>query len=238
MHKEVIGNATLYLGDCFDIMCQMATYSVDLIVTDPPYGIGESNEKNLTRGLAAKPTNFGAYSWDSKSLEPHYFYEMRRVSQHQIIFGGNYYTDFLRNTNCWIVWDKSNESTDFADCELAWTSFNSAVRKFTWRWNGMLQQDMANKEKRVHPTQKPTPLMLWIVERYSTPEQTILDSFMGSGTTGVACANLKRSFIGIERDPKYFDIACKRIEEAQKQLSLFDIPDSKAPEQMDLLPAG
>ena len=235
MRKEVIGNATLYLGDCFDVMREIATYGIDLILADPPYGIGESNEKNLTRGhKGIKPTNFGNYTWDQKKLDQSYFYEMLRISKNQIIFGGNYYTDFLHNTNCWIVWDKNNTG-DFADCELAWTSFNTAVRKFKYTWNGMLQENMMNKENRVHPTQKPIPLMEWIIDKYSTHNQTVLDPFMGSGTTGVACANLHRQFLGIELEPKYFEIACKRIEDAQRQLSLFHDIETKPAKQLNLM---
>src|SRR3990167_10541339 len=126
-------------------------------------------------------------------------------------------------------------SGDFADCELAWTSFNTAVRKFKYTWNGMLQENMMNKENRVHPTQKPIPLMEWIIDKYSTHNQTVLDPFMGSGTTGVACANLHRQFLGIELEPKYFEIACKRIEDAQRQLSLFHDIETKPAKQLNLM---
>jgi site-specific DNA-methyltransferase (adenine-specific) len=185
--------------------------SIDLVLTDPPYGIGETNKKNSSRGCLAKTTDFGEYSWDSNRPDKKYFDEIIRVSKNQIIFGGNYFIDFLHPSNCWIVWDKDNGATDFADCELAWTSFGSAVRKIKWKWQGMLQQAGVKKEKRVHPTQKPVGVMAWILEHYSKEGETILDPFMGSGTTGVACKKLNRDFIGIELDADYFKIASDRI---------------------------
>ena len=148
---------------------------------------------------------------DSAPPTKEYFDELSRVSKNQIIFGGNYFADNLPASPCWIIWDKDN-SGDFADAELAWTSFDSAVRIFKWRWNGLLQEDMAHKEKREHPTQKPLPLMMWCIEKYSKPGMTILDPFMGSGTTCVACKKLDRNYIGIEKEPAYVEIAKKRLE--------------------------
>jgi len=137
--------------------------------------------------------------------------EIFRISKNQIIFGGNYYGSVLGDTNCYIVWDKDNGDNDFADCELAWTSFKSAVRKFKWRWNGMLQEDMKYKEARFHPTQKPVELMKWILGKYSEPTDLILDPFLGSGTTAVAAKQLHRRYIGIEISPKYCEIAKQRL---------------------------
>lgn len=135
---------------------------------------------------------------------------MLRVSKNQIIFGGNYYANWLPASSCWLVWDKNN-SGDFADCELAWTSFKSAVRKFKWTWNGMIQENMKNKEYRYHPTQKPLKLMEWIVFNYTKPADLILDPFMGSGTTIVAARNLQRKYIGIESNLEYIKIAKIRL---------------------------
>ncbi len=115
----------------------------------------------------------------------------------------------------WIVWDKLNGANDFADCELAWTSYRRAVRKIAYMWNGMIKQ---KPEERFHPTQKPLAVMLWVIENYTKPGDTILDPFMGSGTTGVACVQLGRNFIGIEIDARYFAIAQKRIADAEKQI--------------------
>ena len=119
---------------------------------------------------------------------------MCECSKNQIIFGGNYYADYLPPSSCWIVWDKLNGDSDFADCELAWTSFKTAVRKIQYRWNGMLQGDMKHKEKRVHPCQKPLPVMEWIIEKYTNKDAIILDCFAGSCTTAVACHRLGRKF--------------------------------------------
>lgn len=209
----------LIQGDCLEKMKEIESGSIDLILTDPPYGIGESKGKNKSRGKLAISKDYGVKAWDDNRPNEKYFKEMLRISKNQIIFGGNYFADLLPATSCWIVWDKDNGKNDFADCELAWTSFKSAVRYFKYKWNGMLQGNMSKKEKRVHPTQKPLPLMEWIISKYSKEKITILDPFMGSGTTGVACCNLNRNFIGIEKDPEYFKIAEKRIESAKSQLN-------------------
>jgi len=205
----------LILGDCLEHLKEIPDNSIDCIITDPPYGIGESQGKNATRRGVCKPTDYGYSNWDAQPPSKHYFNEIIRTSKEQIIFGGNYFE--LPPSSCWIVWDKENGNDDFADCELAWTSFKSAVRIFHYRWAGMLQGDMRHKEKRCHPTQKPLPLMKWIVEKYTKEGDTILDPFMGSGTTGVACKMLNRNFIGIEIDETYFKLAEKRIGEWQGQ---------------------
>jgi len=222
-------NGKLFHADSFDIMREMATYSIDLIVTDPPYGIGESNKQNLSRGRGdsgllvgkAFPKDYGNYTWDKKPLERKYFYEMLRVAHNQIIFGGNYYTNFLNNSSCWIVWDKDNTG-DFADCELAWTSFKTAVRKIKWRWNGCLQEDMSRKETRQYPTQKPLPVIQWIINKYSKPDDIILDPFCGSGTTAVACEITKHKWICIDKRIEACEIAKKRIIKETRQLTITD----------------
>ena len=211
MLKEVIGNATLYLGDCLDIM--PALDNIDAVITDPPYGIGEARGKNKSRGKLAIAKDYGNDSWDDqpaiKEIEL-----IRTMDVQQIIFGGNYYD--LPPTSCWLVWDKDNGRNDFADCELAWTNLPRAVRRYKFMWNGMLR---ANREQRGdHPTQKPIEVMKWLV---GFTEGLVCDPMMGSGTTGVACVRLGRDFIGIEKEPKYFDIACERIAQAQKQGDLF-----------------
>lgn len=204
-------NITIYNGDCLEVMKELPDKSIDLVLTDPPYGINENNGKNMSRVKKAIPTNFGFYDWDKEKINPIYFTEIKRLSKNQVIFGGNYYCAVLGNTNCFIVWDKLNGNNDFADCELAWTSFDSAVRKFNYRWSGMLQGNMKNKEVRVHPTQKPLPLITWILTNYSNEGDTILDPFLGSGTTARACKDLGRKCIGMEISKKYCDIAIKRL---------------------------
>lgn len=202
----------IYCGDCLEILPLLSDNSVDLVLTDPNYGIGESNEKNASRGGLAKPKDYGHYEWDRVRAPQSAFVEMMRCSEDQVIFGGNYFIDYLYPTSCWLVWDKDNGQSDFADCELAWTSFSSAVRRFKYRWQGMLQEHAGrHKETRVHPTQKPLPLFKWILENYSETNQLILDPFLGSGTTAVAAKNLGRKFIGIEISEKYCEIAKQRL---------------------------
>ena len=203
----------------------MPDKSVDLVVTDPPYGINiASNGKvggvdSITK--KAKLTDYGVCTWDKFIPSREYFQEMMRISKNQIIFGGNYFVEHLYNSPCWLVWDKGNEGTVFADCELAWTSFKSAVRKYKYTWNGMIQENMRNKEQRFHPTQKPIGLFEWILDNYSDPNSIILDPFLGSGTTAIAAHNTGRKFIGIEKEQRYVEIAKKRLEQAQAQQSLF-----------------
>ena len=222
--KEIIGDCVLYHGDCMEIMKELDM--VDAVVTDPPSGIGESNKKGQSRGKMAKPKNYkGADGWDEKPASKECIEKIRSISKNQIIFGGNYF-DGLGSTSCWLVWDKQNGSNDFADCELAWTNLDKAVRRIYWRWNGMIRK---GNDIREHPTQKPVGVMEWCLT-HVPDAQTILDPFMGRGTTLVACAKMGRKGIGIELDPEYFDIACKRVEEAYKQPDMF-VQVQKKPEQ-------
>lgn len=207
---------TLYQGDCLPRMAMIPNGYVDVEVTDVPYGIGENSRKNATRKQLAEPRDYGEYAWDNQRLDRKYFSEMLRVSRNQVIFGGIYYTDFLYPSSSWVVWDKLN-SGDFADCELAWTSHKRAVRKFSWMWNGFIKQQ---PEERFHPTQKPLALMKWILENYTELGNVVLDSFMGSGTTGVAAVLTGRHFIGCEINPDYYSIAEKRIHDAQLQMPM------------------
>ena len=215
---EQIGDCTLYQGDCLEILPTLE--GADAVVTDPPYGIGENHKKVASRGQMARPVDYGEFEWDSEPCSPEIIATIRSISRHQVIFGGNYFD--LPPTSCWLVWDKQN-SGDFADCELAWTNLPKAVRRIYWRWNGMIRK---GHEERYHPTQKPVGVIEWCIGHLPDDAQTICDPFMGSGTTGVACAKLGRKFIGIELEPKYFDIACKRIEDAYKQPDMF-VPRSE-----------
>ena len=212
MRKEIIGNATLYLGDCREVLPTLP--KVDACITDPPYGIGENSKKVASRSNATTAKDYGNFDWDKAPPAAELIEAMRSMSQWQAFFGGNYFS--LPPTSCWLVWDKMN-SGDFADCELAWTNWPKAVRKIQWRWNGMIRQ---GNEARYHPTQKPLEVMKWVID-LCPKAQTILDPFMGSGTTGVAAVQMGRRFIGIEREPKYFDIACRRIEDAQRVQDMF-----------------
>lgn len=205
----------LFNMDCLEYMRGMDAGSVDAVVCDPPYGIGESSVKNSTRSKMVSVKNYGAYSWDTK-LGKEYIDAILKIGTHQIIFGGNYYADWLPASSSWIVWDKLN-SGDFADCELAWTSHKRAVRKFAYMWNGCFKQ---HPEERFHPTQKPLSLLHWVISNYTQPGDTVFDPFMGSGTTGVACMQLGRNFLGCEIDERYFKIAQCRISQAAAQIIL------------------
>lgn len=163
--------------------------------------------------------------WDNKRIEREYFELMFKVSKNQIIFGGNYYTDILPPTKSWIVWDKRCDDklrNDFADCELAWCSQGQA-RVFHYLYNGMIQGDMKNKDERFHPTQKPTQIICQLLNYYTKENDLILDPFMGSFTTAVACHKLGRRFIGAEFDEEYYKLGSERLERIQSQISMFDL---------------
>jgi len=219
--KEVIGGQTLYLGDCMEVMPVLGRF--DAVVTDPPYGIGEGALKTRTRQRSAKSKaladqrKYVGAEWDDSPATASHIAAMIGISKHQIIFGGNYF-EGLGPTTCWLVWDKQNGSNDFADCELAWTNMQKAVRRICWRWNGMIRK---GDDVREHPTQKPLGVMKWCIEHLPKDAKTILDPFMGSGTTLVACQRLGRSGVGIELDPDYFQIACDRVQKAVDQPDLF-----------------
>jgi len=157
---------------------------------------------------------------DSTIPEERFFTELMRVSENQIIWGGNYFINYLSNTPCSIVWDKDN-SGNFADCELAWTSFKTAVRKFTFRWNGMLQEDIKNKEYRIHPTQKPVKLYEWLLKNYAKQGDKILDIHGGSMSIAIACYNLDFDLTLFEIDKDYYEAGVNRFEEHKKQQRLF-----------------
>lgn len=214
LRTETIGDATLYLADCGEILPLDA--QIDLLLTDPPYGIGESSKKNASRGKAAFPTDYGHYDWDQNPPDADIISSCISSARLSIIWGGNYFG--LPAASKWLVWDKENTG-DFADCELAWTNLPGAVRIFRHMWNGMLRASERNAP-RVHPTQKPILLMEWCISQ-AGEVSTVFDPFMGSGTTGVACANLGKAFIGIEREPRYFEIALQRIRAAYAQQRLF-----------------
>lgn len=235
--KEVIGPHTLYLGDCLEVMPTLGKF--DAVVTDPPYGIGEAAGKSASRGkpinsshsqsrAIARATDYGFAEWDDKTADAAVA-EAIELAKWSIVFGGNYYD--LAPTSCWLIWDKLNGDSDFADCEMAWTNLPKAVRRLKFLWHGCMRRE--RDVQRQHPTQKPAGVMKWCIEHLPAPNTTIIDPFMGSGTTGVACQKLGRVFTGIELDPGYFDIACKRIEEAMRQPDLFVETPTK-PEQLSI----
>jgi len=218
-----------------DNMKLMARYEdnhFDLAIVDPPYGIGENNEQYKSRNInridnrngnpvVIKHKGYKKKEWDSKSPDKKYFKELKRISKNQIIFGANHFIENIPNANssCWIVWDKDNTG-DFADSELAYSSFRTAVRNFKWRWNGMLQQNMKNKEIRIHPTQKPIKLYEWILMRYAKEGDKILDTHLGSGSIAIACHNLGYDLTACELDKEYYNAAMKRINQHKQQLRI------------------
>jgi DNA modification methylase len=212
MRVAKIGDATLYNADAALVLPMLS--GIDALVTDPPYGIGEAAGKNASRGDLAVAKDYGKLTWDNQPAPQWLLESAMEKAKHSIIFGGNYYR--LPPSSCWLVWDKENGDNDFADCELAWTNLKKAVRRISYQWNGMLR---ANNEPRGdHPTQKPVQVMEWALMQLPDGSDTILDPFMGSGTTGVAALNLGRKFIGIEREPSYFDAACRRMAQRQERL--------------------
>lgn len=212
----VIGDCTLYLGDCLDILPTLP--KVDAVVTDPPYGIGYSH--GVGGGKLARSTQFDHHPirGDDGPFNPAPWLQFPVV----LLWGANHFADKLPPSDRWLVWDKRDGvcSNDQADCEMAWTNLCGPARLIRHLWNGMLKASERG-ERRVHPTQKPIAVMEWALRQTTKSCDMVLDPFMGSGTTGVACVKLGRKFIGIEIEPKYFDIACKRIEDAYKQGDFF-----------------
>ena len=216
--NDLIGKITC--ADCMDILKQLPDKCIDLVLTDPPYGKQYARGKNGW-GVCENRPDLKDVAWDNTTPSKELFDEIIRVSKNQIIFGGNYFTDKLSVSNCWIVWDKIGNNINksvFTDLELAWTSFNSVCRKFVSVSMGFIKDD---KSERIHPTQKPVDLFEKILSNYSNENDLVLDCFSGSGTTAISCHRLKRRFICIEKDPEYWKASCKRLEDEQRQGTLF-----------------
>ena len=209
-----------------DNMKLMARYPgnyFDLAIVDPPYGIGESSNDNKSRSKLGKSKDYGSKNWDDNAPNKEYFKQLKRVSKNVIIWGANHFIENITNANssCWIVWNKENGKNDFADCELAYCTFKSAVRKIDLRWHGMLQHDMKNKEVRIHPTQKPVKLYEWLLMNYAKKGDKILDTHLGSGSIAIACHNLGFDLTACELDKDYYNSAMKRIEQYKQQIRMF-----------------
>ena len=205
---ETIGRATLYLGDCRDVLPTLG--KVDLVCTDPPYGLGDKLSTTSGVGAWGKLHIAGGHAWDQSI--PENIAEVVAAGSDAIIWGGNYFA--LPPMRGWLLWDKIVREFTSGHAEMAWTTLNQPVRAFNFA-HGQLAS-----EGKEHPTQKPLRLMKWCIG-FLPDAQTILDPFMGSGTTGVAAVQMGRDFIGVEREERYFDIACRRIEQAQRQGDLF-----------------
>lgn len=233
--KEVIGDCTLYLGDCLEVLPTLG--KVDAVVTDPPYGIGAANGAagggtDASGRYKRRPRQYEG-TWDEKRPDAEAFALILKSSTHQIIWGGNYFADVLPRSGRWLFWDKLNSMPTYSDGEMAWTSLKGdAVKKFTRCNNGLA----SNRDgERVHPTQKPVDVMTWCLGFLPKDAGVVADPFMGSGSTGVASARLGMSFIGIEKDETYFDIACERIREAYAQPDMFVSSPAAQPEQLSIL---
>lgn len=225
--EEILAEGVrLICGDCREVLPTLG--KVDAVVTDPPYGIGADLGAGKSADKWASVT--GDARWDEAPIPSDLMAEIIAAGTHAVVWGGNYYA--MPPTSCWLVWDKETAGiTTFADCEVAWTNLSKAMRLKRHLWSGPY---MKVRETRQHPTQKPLDVMRWAIEQLPKDAQTILDPFMGSGTTGVAAVKLGRKFIGIEIEPRYFDIACKRISDALKQPDMF-IERPTPPKQEALL---
>lgn len=201
----------LILCDCMDYMKTCEDKEFDLAIVDPPYGINQGGGKNKTRGKLATAKKYHEFN-DKESPDKEYFNELFRISKNQIIWGANHFISKIPfDSSCWIIWDKKNGRTNFADCELAWTNFNTAVRKFSFRWQGMIQENMKNKEYRIHPTQKPIELYKWCLKNYAKPDMKLFDSHSGSGSFRIAAYDLGFDLISCEKDQIYFDLNNNRF---------------------------
>ena len=220
---QVSDKITLLNCDCMEYLATLPDKAFELAICDPPYGIGESGATNKTRGKLAVAKDYKPFAGgDMSAPESGYFTELQRVSRNQIIWGANHFIDRMPiSSPCWIVWDKENGASDFADCELAWTSYKTAVRRFKFQWAGMLQGDMKNKEPRIHPTQKPIKLYEWLLTNYAKPGDRILDTHLGSGSSAIAAHYGGFEFVGCELDEDYYKAAVQRFESATAQLAMF-----------------
>ena len=215
-----------YNEDCLEAMKKIPDKYFDLAIVDPPYGIGIGKTGFIggdAKGIKAK--EYKPTKWDENIPSKEYFIEVLRVSKNQIIWGGNYFTEHLKPSRHWVVWDKRVEEkyrNNFADCELAWSSFGN-VRIFRYLFMGICQKDMKNKEIRFHPTQKPIALYEWLLNNYAKQGDKILDTHVGSASSLIACYNLGFEYIGFELDKEYYDLACKRLEARKNQMDIFHI---------------
>lgn len=224
--EEHFDRFSFYNGDCMELLKQTPDKYYDLCIVDPPYGINMDGGK-IGGDNCGKAKNYTKKDWDKTPPTKKYFDELFRVSKNQIVFGANHFISLMPyDSSCWIVWDKDNTG-NFADCELAWASFDTAVRKFKWRWNGMLQQNMKDKQERIHPTEKPIQLYEFLIKEYSKPDFKILDTHLGSASIAIAIEKANQldkmnlSLTAIELDEEYFDKSVERIKVFKMQKTLF-----------------
>lgn len=216
----VTDNIAVYNCDNKELLKQTPNKHYDIAIIDPPYGIGESGKAMLTRHHSQK--KYAVKVWDKESPDAEFFKEIVRVSKHQIIWGANHFIEKIPNANssCWLYWDKDRYG-DFADGELAWTSFKSALRMYKFTWDGFRKQMPCN---RIHPTEKPVNLYKWILQNYGSLDNVgggVLDTHLGSGSIAIACHDLGFKLTACELDPEYYEMAVKRIKQHKAQTTLF-----------------
>lgn len=216
-----------YNEDCMVGMKEFPDKYFDLAIVDVPYGekVGKGGymHNSITGGVARRKSYHLAL-WNQKRPNKDYFDELFRVSKNQIIWGGNYICDLVDTSQGWIVWDKClPQGVLYADCELAWTSFDRSLRKFTFQWSGMLQGDMKNKENRIHPSQKPVALYKWLLKNYAKEGDIILDTHVGSASSLIACHQMGFKYVGFEIDKEYYKQAKQRLEDETAQMNFFDM---------------
>jgi site-specific DNA-methyltransferase (adenine-specific) len=223
----IMATINLYHADCMEFMRGVPDKHYDLAIVDPPYGINHSTIAGKQSGTqygnaAAAKRHYTTKDWDKQPPSEEYFKELFRVSKNQIVWGANHFISRMPyDASCWIVWDKDNGDNNFADCELAWTSFDKAVRKFKWTWNGMIQQNMKDKEQRFHPTQKPVALYKWLLKNYAKEGDKILDTHGGSMSIAIACHDMGFDLDLCELDADYYAAGAKRFEQHKAQLTIF-----------------
>ena len=204
--------------DNMQLMSRYDDNHFDLAIVDPPYGIGVTKNKRLN--------NISKKDWDNEIPKKEYFKELKRVSKNQIIWGGNYFIEYLRNTRCYVNWDKLNHSDTYADCEMAWTSFDKNAKIFKYMWDGNRYgfigaiKGVGKKSIRMHPTQKPIALYEWLLMNYAKDRDKILDTHLGSGSIALACHNLGFNLTACELDKEYYNAAIKRLNEHTAQLRI------------------
>ena len=217
-----VPTSEVYLEDCVTALKRYNDKHFDLAIVDPPYGIGMDSTHFVTKSSNASAKNYGKKDWDKEAPSDIYFNELIRVSKNQIVWGANHFIERInKNSSCWLVWDKNNGESVHADCELAWTSFRTAVKYIKYTWHGMRQQNMKQKEERMHPTQKPVALYDWILQNYAKPNDLILDTHLGSGSSRIAAYKGGFNFVGFEIDAEYYEKQEKRFNDFKSQLRLF-----------------
>ena len=225
--------------DCMTGMARYPDKYFDLAIVDPPYaGVTQGGYmKNQSSGGVAKHRKYNINLWSQKRPPKEYFEELKRVSKNQIIWGGNYFMGSIcKDSQCWVVWNK-HMNGNFADCELAYTSFDTATKMFDFVWNGMMQENMKNKEIRQHPTQKPVALYKWLLKNYAKQGDKILDTHVGSASSLIACHDMGFDAVGFELDADYFAASTRRLEQFMRQPKLIEMTTDQ-PEQQTLFGGG